>query len=423
MNAIIGAIASLPKALHPLRNRDFRLLWSGLAISLTGDGIWLVALAFQVIELGGGPVQLSLVAGSYSVGMLAFLLIGGVTADRMPRRTVMIVADLSRAGAVAIVGGLSLAGAVELWQLAAAGLVIGVGEAFFIPSYTGLLPRLLPERELLAANGLEGMLRPLAEFAAGPALGGLTVALLSPGAAILADSATFLGSAACLAAVRVHGRAEREGIGTGVGAALTDLREAGRYVLDTPWLWATLGFALLAVLALIGPIDVLIPFAVGERLGGGAGEYGALLTAFGIGSAVGALWVSSRPMPRRYLSTLLLVWGIGTLPIAAIGLANELWIMLAGMVVVGVSSGIGDVIWGTLLQRRVPDRLRGRISSLDFFVSLSLLPVSMVLAGPAADAFGLTAVFIIAGVVPAVVGPLALIAGKLRADELSHPLD
>ena len=253
----------LPKALQPLRIRDFRLLWSGLAISLTGDGIWLVAIAFQVIELGGGPVQLSLVAGGYSVGMLAFVLVGGIAADRLPRRAVMIVADLARAGAVALVGALSIAGAVELWQLAAAGIVIGIGEAFFIPAYTGLLPRLIPERELLAANGLEGMLRPLAEFAAGPALGGIAVAALSPGAAILVNGITYLGSALCLARIHVEGRAEREpGADSGARAALADLREAGRYVRQASWLWATLGFALITVLALIGPIDVLIPFAV-----------------------------------------------------------------------------------------------------------------------------------------------------------------
>jgi len=416
-------MASLPKALHPLRNRDFRLLWGALAISLTGDGIWLVAIAFQVIELGGGPVQLSLVAGAFSVGMLAFLLVGGVVADRLPRRRIMLTADLVRAAFVLVAAGLSLSGEIELWHLALAGFVVGAGEAFFIPAYTGLLPRLLPERELLAANGLEGMLRPIAEYAAGPALGGLAVALLSPGAAILIDGLTFVGSAACLTVIRIHGRPERDLGESGLAAAIADLREAGRYVRATPWLWATLAFALIAVLALIGPIDVLIPFAVKERLGGGASEYGLLLTAFGVGAAAGALWVASRPMPRRYLSVLLLVWGIGTLPIATVGLANELWVMYVGMVVVGATSGIGDVIWGTLLQRRVPDELRGRVSSLDFFVSLALLPLSVALAGPAADAFGLTTVFIVAAVVPAVAGPIALIAGRLRADELSHPLD
>jgi H+ antiporter protein len=406
----------------PLRRPDYRRLFAALAISLTGDGIWVVAIAFQVIELGGGPVQLSLVIACFSAGLLAFLLPGGIVADRLPRRTLMVTADLVRAAVVATVAILALSDGLELWHLAVAGFIVGGGEAFFIPSYTALVPRLLPEEELLAANGLEGTLRPLAEFAAGPAIGGIAVAALSPGAAIMVDAGTFLISAACLFGIRVRGTAEREPATAGVGAALADLREGARYVRSTSWLWTTLLFALVAVLFLIGPIDVLIPFAVSERLGGGASAYGILLTAFGVGSAAGALAISSRPLPRRYLTTMLLVWGVGALPIAAIGLANELWVMVLAMVIVGATAGIGDVIWGTLLQRRVPDQLRGRVSSLDFFVSLALLPVSMALAGPAGDAFGITAVFIVAAIVPAILGPLALIAGRLYRDEIEHPL-
>ncbi len=412
----------LPIALNPLRRRDYRLLFAALAISLTGDGIWIVAIAFQVIELGGGPVQLSLVIACFSAGLLAFLLPGGIVADRLPRRTVMVTADLVRAAVVAAVAILSLSDGLELWHLAVAGFIVGGGEAFFIPSYTALVPRLVPEEELLAANGLEGTLRPLAEFAAGPAIGGIAVAALSPGAAIMVDAGTFLVSAAFLFGIRIRGTADREPATAGVGAALADLREGARYVRSTSWLWTTLVFALVAVLFLIGPIDVLIPFAVSERLDGGAGAYGILLTAFGVGSAAGALAISSRPLPRRYLTTMLLVWGLGSLPIAAIGLANQLWVMVVAMLIVGATAGVGDVIWGTLLQRRVPDELRGRVSSLDFFVSLALLPVSMALAGPAGDAFGITTVFIVAGLVPAILGPVALIAGRLHADEAAHPL-
>jgi MFS family permease len=413
-----------PGALRPLRNREFRLLFGAVAVSLTGDGIWLVAIAFQVIELGGGPVSLSLVAGAYSAGLIGFVLAGGIAADRLPRRTVMIICDLARAAAAATAGVLAVTGALELWQLAIAGFVIGAAEAFFLPSYTGLLPHLLPEDELLAANGLEGTLRPLAEFAAGPAIGGVTVALLSPGAAILLDAGTFLVSAAFLTGISASGLADREpGPSSGLASALADLREAAGYVRRTPWLWATLGFALIAVLAIVGPIDVLTPFAVRERLGGGAAEYGLLLTAFGLGAAVGALGVSWGRMPRRYLTLMLCAWGFGSLPLVALGLANELWLMAIAIFVVGATSGIGEVIWGTLLQRRVPDELRGRVSGLDWFVSLGLLPVSMTLAGPAGEAFGLTAVFIGAAVIPAILAPIALAAGRLRADELAHPLD
>jgi MFS family permease len=334
----------------------------------------------------------------------------------------MIAADLVRAALVITVATLSLAGGLEIWMLAAAGFVVGAGESFFIPSYTALVPRLLPEDQILAANGLEGTLRPLAEFAAGPALGGIAVAVLSPGAAIMVDGVTFLISAACLFGIRIQGTAERESSGAGVRQAIADLREGGRYVRNTSWLWTTLLFALVAVLFLIGPIDILIPFAVRDQLDAGAGAYGVLLAAFGIGSAAGALVIASRPLPRRYLTVMLLVWGLGALPIAVIGIANSIWPMIIAMLIVGATAGIGDVIWGTMLQRRVPDQLRGRVSSLDFFVSLALLPVSMALAGPAADAFGITAVFIVAGLVPAIVGPLALIIGRLRADEVAHPL-
>ncbi len=408
-------------ALRPLRHRDFRLLWSGLAVSLVGSGLWLVALAWQVIELGGGPAQLSLVTAIYSVGLLAFVLVGGVAADRMPQRVVMLASDLLRAAVLLVIGGLSLSGHLEIWHLAVGGLVIGAGEAFFIPSYTALLPHLLPEDELLAANGLEGTLRPLAQQAAGPALGGVAVAALSPGVAILAGGLTYVVSACCLLVMKV--RSAKGPSAPGVVAVLVDLREGYRYVRRTSWLWATLLFALVAVLFVIGPLEVLLPFAVRDRLGGGAGDYGVALAAFGVGGAVGALAISSGRLPRRYLTVMLLMWGFGALPFAVVGLAGTLWLMCLALFVVGAAFSAATVIWGTLLQRRVPDGLRGRVSSLDFFVSLAFMPVSMAIAGPAGAAFGLTAVFLVAGIAPVFLAAAAILLPRLDRDELAHPLD
>ena len=108
----------IPAAMRPLRHRDFRLLWAGLAVSLVGGGLWLVALAWQVISLGGGPAQLSLVTALYSVGLLAFVLVGGVAADRMPQRIVMLAADLVRAAVLVVLGLLSISGSLEIWHLA-----------------------------------------------------------------------------------------------------------------------------------------------------------------------------------------------------------------------------------------------------------------------------------------------------------------
>jgi MFS family permease len=193
----------MPKALRPLRHRDFRLLWAGLAVSLFGSGLWLVALAWQVMGLGGGSTELSLVTALYGVGLVAFVLLGGVAADRLPQRLVMLAAVLARAAILLVLGTLSLTGNLEIWHLAGGGFVIGAGEVLFIPSYTALLPRLLLTEELLAANGLEGTLRPLAQQATGPAIGGVAVAALSPGVVILAGGPAYLVSASCLLAMDV----------------------------------------------------------------------------------------------------------------------------------------------------------------------------------------------------------------------------
>ncbi|MDQ3728561.1 MAG: MFS transporter, partial [Actinomycetota bacterium] len=340
--------------------------------------------------------------------------------DRLPRRLVMLSADVLRAATVAVAAVLSLTGEIELWHLVVASGLIGAGEALFIPSYTALIPRLLPEGELLAANGLESILRPLAQQAVGPAVGGIAIAIFEPGLAILFASVAYLTSAGCLIAMRVQSAPERSKEER--PTALSDLREGVRYVRDTPWLWATLGFAFVAVFFFIGPFEVLTPFVITERVGGGSAEFGLLLSMFGIGSAIGAVVISSRSLPRRYLTVMLVAWGGGSLPLVLMGLSTELWILCAAILVFGVTDAIGMVIWGTLLQRRVPDVLRGRVSSLDFFVSLALMPVSMALAGPAGEAFGLTAVFLAAGIVPVAAALLAYRVGGMRADELAHPL-
>lgn len=420
------------KAVEPLRHRDYRLLWTGLAVALLGSGLWLVALAWQVIELGGGPVQLSVVTTAYSIGLLVCVLFGGIAADRLSQRSVIIAADIVRGAVLLVVGGLALGGLLEVWHLATGAVIIGAGEAFLIPAYTALVPKLLPPEQLLAANGLEGTLRPLAQQATGPALGGLAIAALSPGVAILVAALTYLFSAACVMAMHVRPTTapeeavvrEAEGAGpTGVRAMFADIREAWSYVRRTRWLLASLLFGTVFVLLILGPLEVLLPFAVRDQLGGGATEYGLVLAAFGIGGAVGALLISSRSLPRRYLTVMTLMWGVGSAPFVLLGFATDLWLMAVGAALSGATGSAAMVIWGTLLQRRVPDHLRGRIASLDFFVSLLLMPVSMALAGPAGSLFGVTAVFLVAGLGPVVVSFLVVWLGRFTSDEIAHPLD
>ncbi|WP_084270157.1 MFS transporter [Patulibacter minatonensis] len=443
------------RALRPLRHREFRLLWSGLAVSLVGDGLWLVAIAWQVIELGGGPVQLSIVTTLFAVGLVSCVLLGGVVADRVSRRRVMLAADVVRGVATLSLGLLAVTGALELWHLAVGGFAIGAAEAFFVPAFTALVPQLLPADELLAANGLEGVVRPLAVQSAGPALGGLLVAASDPGVAMLVNAGTYVASVGFLLAMRPVPAPEGPGAGVVAGPAVvaasglpagaarpvptgppagagrsaglrsvvSEMAEGARYVRSQRWLWSTLLFAMVAILFLLGPLEVLLPFAVRDQTGGGSSEYGLLLAVYGVSSALGALAISSRPLPRRYMTAMLVGWGLGTLPIAAIGFLDALWAMALVLVVTGACDAVGQVVWGTLLQRRVPARLQGRVASLDWFVSLGLLPVSMALAGPAGELVGVTAVFVVAGVMTAVSGLGVLFVLGLRRDELEHPLD
>jgi MFS family permease len=351
------------------------------------------------------------------------VLFGGVVADRVPRRRIMLAADLARAAATLLLGVLALTGALELWHLALGGLVIGAAEAFFVPAFTALVPQLVPEDELLATNGLEGVIRPLALQSAGPALGGALVAIASPGDAMLLNATTYAVSVGCLLAIRDVPLPEgRAASGRGLAPVLREMAEGARYVRSQRWLWGTVLFAMITILVLLGPIEVLLPFLVRDEAGGGASEYGLLLAAYGVASAAGALLVSSRPFPRRYLTAILLMWGLGSAPLALLGFLDALWAMAVVLVLVGLVDAGGQVLWGTLLQRRVPKHLQGRVSSLDWFVSLGLLPVSMALAGPAGQLVGVAAVFVFTGVVAAAAGLGVLFGLGLRRDELEHPL-
>ena len=193
-------------------------------------------------------------------------------------------------------------------------------------------------------------------------------------------------------------------------------------MVRTPWLLATLLFASIMILAMMGPLEVLIPFLIKDKLGGGPGDHAIVMAGFGIGGAVGSMAMASLRMPRRYLTWMNLMWGVGALPFLVMGFATEVWMVAVAGFLLGAFFSAPMVIWGTLLQRRVPPHLLGRVASLDFFVSVSLMPVSMAMAGPVAEWLGLRTTFAIAAIVPGVAAALAIWLAKLPADELAHPL-
>ncbi|WP_372453515.1 MFS transporter [Pseudonocardia abyssalis] len=410
---------TLPRPLRPFRHRDYRLLATSMGFSLFASGLWLVAIVYQVIALGGGPSELSLVAAAAGLGLVLSVLVGGVAADRLPRQLVLIAVETVRIVAAGTAAWLALAGMMQLWHLAVIAFVVGAAEAFFFPAYSAVLPTMLPADELLAANGVEGMLRPITQQALGPALAGLLVGAFVPGTALLGAAVGYVLALLPLLPIRLLPTAP----GDGTGSVLGDLREGFAYFLRTGWLFATLAFAILLVLVIIGPIEVLVPFAVRDQTGAGPSGYAFVLAAYGIGGVLGSLVASAGRLPRRYLTWMLLLWGAGSAPLAVIGLTDRLWVMGAAAFVVGVTGGVAQVIWGTLLQRRVPPHLLGRVSSLDFFVSLALMPVSMALAGPVGDALGLPVTFVLVGAIPVFLAIAAILGWRLYRDEIAHPLD
>jgi MFS family permease len=411
----------LPRALNPFRHAAYRRLAVALVLATFAGGVWTVGLVWEVIRIGGGPGQLSVVATASAVGVILPALLGGVVADRVPQKIILLGVATVELLCMATVALLSLGDLTTLWQLGVVGFLIGAAMAFYYPAYSAWLPALVPEEDLLQVNGFEGMIRPTIGQAVGPAVAGAVVGAASPGAALSVAALSSLAGLIALATVPLT-PVRREESDSGPTSVLHDLREGFVYMWRTPWLLATLLFASVMVFVMMGPLEVLVPFLIKDRLGGGPGDHAKVLAAFGIGGAIGSLVMASRRMPRRYLTWMNLMWGVGALPFVVMGFATEIWQVVASAFVLGILFSAPMVIWGTLLQRRVPPHLLGRVASLDFFVSISLMPLSMALSGPVSEAIGLRTTFLIAGVVPAIAAVVAIVAAKLPQDEIAHPL-
>jgi Transmembrane secretion effector len=411
--------------LRPFRIGQYRLLAGSVTLALFASGVWMIALVWQVIALDGGPTQLSFVATAGAAGMLATTLLGGVLADRVPQRRILAAVSVSRTISVAVLAALSLGGLLEVWHLAVAALLIGFGNGLQYPAYSALLPSVVPAEDLLAVNGFEGMLRPTIMQAAGPAVASLIIAASSPGAALAVVAALEAAGVALLLVMRAVPLRRDLSAETQhpVRAAVTDMREGFVYMVRTPWLLATLLFAAVLILLIMGPIEVLLPFVIKNRAGGGPGDHAVVMAAFGIGGALGSMGMASFRLPRRYLTVMNLCWGAGCIPLAVVGFSRDITVIAGAVFLVGVFFSAPMVIWGTLLQRRVPAALLGRVSSLDFFVSLVFMPISMALAGPVAALIGLGSTFLLAGLVPTLLAIAAIVLAKLPQDEIAHPLD
>ncbi len=408
-----------------LASRDFRLLFVGRCVSLLGDGAFLVALAWQAYTLSNAPTALSLLGIAMTVPLIGFLLFGGVVSDQHSRRHVMLIADLARAALLAVLGALALSGELRLWHMAVIVALYGSAQAFFDPASDAILPELLPAGQLGEANALEQVARPLALRLLGPAVGGVLVGVLGPGAAFEADAATFMISAATLWSISARASARASASAAGARGQLghttgDQLREGFSYVRRHVWLWGTFASAGIAYLLFMGPAEVLLPFMVKHILRGSGTQLGLVLGAGGLGSVACALVMMRSGLPRRSMTFIYVTWTIATLAVAGYGLATAMWQLMLASLAFNLLETAGTIVWATMKQRHVPLYMLGRVSSLDWLISIGLLPVSFALTVPFSAAFGVRATLIGAGAAGAAATLGGLMLPGMRAVDREH---
>ncbi len=295
----------------------------------------------------------------------------------------LIAADLARALAVGGLAALASLRHLELWELWAVAFVIGGATAFAAPAFDAIVPTLVPKQRLMEANGLDQFVRPAALQLLGPALGGVLLATVGSPVAFGVDALSFVFSGCCIARLAsvAPGGARVE-----TGSLWVDMADGLRYVRSQVWLWGTFVAATFTYLLFLGPTYVLVPYLVKNRLHGSAATLGIVLGLGGLGAlSAAAVTAQVGDRRRRPITFLYAAWTGATLLVAGYGLVTRQWQLAALVFSVGALEAAGTVVWATLKQRLVPGHLLGRVSSIDWFVSTALMPLSYLLTRSSGD--------------------------------------
>jgi len=365
-----------------LAERDFRLFFIGYTTSLVGAAMVPVALTFAVLQEGRAISDVGSVLAAETVPLVVLLLAGGVVADRLSRRTVMISADVLRCISELLLAALVITGSPPLWVFMVLAGVIGAGQAFFNPALTGLLPLVVSPGRLQQANALKGAASSTGQII-GPAAAGLIVAAGGAGWAIAIDGATYAVSALCLA--RLHlppaPAPARESF-------LVQLRTGWTEFRSRTWLWVIVTQFGLFHLLVYAPFMVLGAVVASTSLGG-ATAWGFILTAQGAGAILGGLAVL-RAQPRRPLVTASLGTFAFAGPVALLAWRAPTGAIAATAAVSGAGIAVFGALWDTALQQHIPAAVLSRVSAYDWLGSVALIPLGYALTGPLASALGVT---------------------------------
>jgi predicted MFS family arabinose efflux permease len=347
-----------------------------------------VAVAFAVLAHGtASDVGYVLAAGT--VPLVLFLLVGGVVADRISRRRLMLMSDVLRTAAEVGLGLWVLLGLPPLWGFMALAALMGIGQAFFGPAMTGIVPQLLHADMLQQGNALNGI-STSSGGVIGPAIAGVIVAAASPGWAILVDGASYLMSVISLALIRINWS-----VGEHPEAFVALLREGWREFWSRTWLWVIV-IQSAFVNALFASVFVLGPVVAKQSLGG-ASSWGAILAAEGAGAVIGGI-AMLRVHPRRPLLVANLSSLVFALPLFFVATRSAVIVIALTAFLAGAFIAVFSVQWTTTMQREIPPHVLSRVSAYDWFGSLVILPIGMALAGPVASKIGITTTLVGCGI-------------------------
>ncbi|MEV6607928.1 MFS transporter [Kutzneria sp. NPDC051319] len=394
-----------------LRHRDFRWLTVGRTVSLIGNGMAPIALAFAVLDLTGSAADLGVVVAGRSLATVVVLLAGGVIADRLPRAAVLQGSSIAAGITQALVASLVLTGSASVPLLVVLSAVNGALSAVFSPASSALTPQTVPADSLRAANAATRITVNLAMIVGGSVAGGLVV-VIGPGWCIGVDAVTFALAAFCYTRVRVPMPAREP------SHVVADLREGWAEFTGRTWLWVIVAQFLFVNAVNAGGIQVLGP-AIADATFGRAG-WGLALAAETVGALAGG-FVAARFQPRRALFFGVSLVLLEAVPLVTLAVAPGTVAMMVALALTGFTMEQAGVAWDISLQENIPADRLARVYSYDAVGSFVAMPLGQIVAGPAAVAFGARSVLLVGAVVVVVATVAALCSRSVRTVRTGTP--
>ena len=374
-----------------LRNRNFALLFASRSISYFGTYLAPIAVAFAVLDLTGSATDTGIAFACWTLAQVSTLMIGGVVADRLPRRLVMVASDLGNVCVRTTMGVLLLSGHAHIWEIFVLQALGGAATAFYSPASSGLVPEIVERERLQQANAFMGIARYLA-FPLGAATGGAIVATIGSGTALIVDAGTYAASAVLLFGIRLPARA----IAAAAPNFLRELREGWQAFTEHTWVWLLTVWVALYFLFTYAPFFVLGPYIAKHELGG-AGQWGAVLTGEGVGALTGAL-IGLRLRPARPWLLVGAVFALTAVQSILLAAHVSFVAIAAAAFVAGFSFSLGSVIFETGVQQAIAPEKLSRVSAYSWMCAMVFLPLGYALAGPIATAVGMSGYLVFGGV-------------------------